>query len=422
MAPRKADSRGMGMDAERSLNSHNIAFLEALYEQYEQDPESVDPDWRALIEYERGRTNGHSVVPLDRRAGGVAAPMMTDVEQVALQNEVDRLIEHYRLLGHLRADVDPLGRQRRETTDALDLEYFRLGAEQLDRQFHPGRLFAEPMVKLRDILERLQRTYCRRVGVEYWQINDVEVRSWLREYMESVQNEVLPDEEQQRRLLRLLMRAEEVDRFLHQKFIGAKRFSASGAESVLIFLESLIEASSDEGVNQLLIAMAHRGRLSVMMNIMGQSAFQIFSRFEGDDPYMNLGSGDVKYHLGCYRNATTTTGQEHVPRAHVQPQSPRGDLARAGGARAGQPRPPARARESSVLGVTLHGDAAVMGQGVYAETLNLSQPARLRQPGHGARGGEQPSGVHHQPARRPLHDLRDRGRRHAQRAGLPHQR
>ncbi len=365
------------MDAERSLSSHNIAFLEAIYEQYEQNPESVDPQWRALIEYEAGRTgtNGHGGgvpnVVTEHRAG-LPDNLPRDVEQVALQKQVDRVIENYRMIGHLRANIDPLDRPRRTVTEGLDLEYFRLREEHLDREFSPGRLFDRNLVTLREILGKLQRTYCRRIGVEYWDVHDVEMRSWLREQMEACENEVVPSKDEQLRLLRSLARCDEVDTFLHNKFLGAKRFSVAGAESVLALLETLIDAGGDEGVEEVLMGMAHRGRLAVMMNVLGQTPAQIFERFEGGDPWANLGSGDVKYHLGCYRNYVTPTGQEMYLAlafnpSHLEAIGP----VIAGRVRASQDRRPGE--ETKVLGVTLHGDAAVMGQGVYAETLNLSR-------------------------------------------------
>ncbi len=376
------------MDAERSLSSHNIAFLEAIYEQYEQNPDSVDPQWRALIEYESQRApssgNGSSgpsefVPPGDWRGKSAALP--SDVEQVALQKQVDRLIENYRLIGHLRAQIDPLGRPRRTVTEGLDLQYFGLSEQHLDRQFSAGRLFDRPMVPLREIIGKLQRTYCRRIGVEYWDVHDVEMRSWLREHMERHENEVVPPKSVQLRLLRSLARVDEVDTFLHQKFLGAKRFSIAGAESVIALLETLIEEGGDEGIEEVLFGMAHRGRLSVMMNVMGQSPAQIFERFESGDPWANLGSGDVKYHLGCYRNYVTSEGKPMYLAlafnpSHLEAIGP----VIAGRVRASQDKRP-EGDETRVLGVTLHGDAAVMGQGVYAETLNLS-----RLEGYGNRG------------------------------------
>jgi 2-oxoglutarate dehydrogenase E1 component len=375
------------MDVEQTLSSHNIAFLEALYDAYEQDPESIDPEWRALIEYERARLggNGHGrsthaeVLPERRTNGRATAAVMPrvapDAEQVALQSAVNRLIENYRMLGHLRADLDPLGRSRGAHTEGLDLDYFRLDETLFDRRFHPGRLFDEESVPLRDIVAKLQRTYCRRIGVEYWHITDVEQRSWLRERMEAVENEVIPAAGEQRRLLRSLAQADSVDEFLHTKFIGAKRFSIAGAESVIGLLETLIDEAGELGVDETVIGMAHRGRLSVMMNVIGQTPAEIFSRFEGGDPWESLGSGDVKYHLGCYRELVTTGGKPMYLAlafnpSHLEAITP----VLAGRIRASQDRRP-RPDRNRVLGVTLHGDAAIMGQGVTAETFNLSRLA-----------------------------------------------
>jgi 2-oxoglutarate dehydrogenase E1 component len=366
------------MDTDRTLSSHNIGFLEALYEQYEEDPESIDPEWRAIIERESQRSGPEPSTAAARRGGNgeaarrarVEAP--SDAEQVMLQTAVDKLIEHYRLLGHLRANVDPLGRPRRVTTEALDLEYFGLSEVHLDRPFQPGKLFSEPWVPLRDILQRLQRTYTRNVGVEYWQINDVEARNWLRDQMEPCENQVVPDVDEQVWLLRSLARADSIDRFIHNKFIGAKRFSVAGAESIIAVLETLIEEAGGHGVQECIMGMAHRGRLSVMMNVMGLTPYEVFSRFEGGDPYENLGSGDVKYHLGSYRHHVSRSGHNMYLAlafnpSHLEAITP----VIAGRIRASQDRLPP-SEHNRVLGVTMHGDAAVMGQGVYAETLNLS--------------------------------------------------
>jgi 2-oxoglutarate dehydrogenase E1 component len=367
------------MDTDRTLSSHNIGFLEALYEQYEQDPESIDPQWRAVIERERDRADAQSSVSTKPRSRGngqterrTAVDLRSDAEQVALQTGVDKLIEHFRLLGHLRAHVDPLNRPQRMTTEALDLEYFGLGDEHLDREFKAGKLFTDEWVPLRDILQRLQRTYTRNVGVEYWQINEVEARNWLRDQMEPCENQVVPDVEEQVHLLRSLARADSTDRFIHNKFIGAKRFSVAGAESIIALLETLIEEAGGHGVRECIMGMAHRGRLSVMMNLMGLTPYEVFSRFEGGDPYENLGSGDVKYHLGSYRHHVSRSGREMYLAlafnpSHLEAITP----VIAGRIRASQDRLPA-SEHNRVLGVTLHGDAAVMGQGVYAETLNLS--------------------------------------------------
>ena len=202
------------MDHDRTLSSYNLPFLESLYEQYQADPSSVDPQWRDLMaRADRGEqwpSNGHA------RARPVAAPPATapvatggDAEQIILQNHVDKLIHNYRLMGHIEADLDPLERPRKAQTPALTLEFNGLSEAHLDREFNPGSLFPErDLVPLREIVGRLQRTYCRHVGVEYWHINRVEHRDWLREQMEPVENEVVPDRDEQVALLKALAYAE----------------------------------------------------------------------------------------------------------------------------------------------------------------------------------------------------------------------
>ena len=357
------------MDFDETLSSHNLPFLEALYETYQSDPDAVDPQWRAFLEQPPGWLRGGD----SRTARAMAASHVDEAEQVALQARVDKLIEHYRLHGHLGANIDPLERRHEVGTPALDPAYFGLDQEHLEWRFNPGTLFRDSAVPLRDIIDRLQRTYCRHIGVEYWHITDLERRSWLQERMESCENEVVPERDEQMRLLRSLAACDNVDKFLHSKFIGAKRFSISGAESLLALLETLIEDAGDHGISEVVMGMAHRGRLAVMMNILGKTPAEIIAEFESGDPWLNLGSGDVKYHKGTYRNHVTRRGQNMYLAltfnpSHLEAITP----VVAGRVRAKQDYLNDTER-STVLGVTMHGDAAVAAQGVYAETLNLSR-------------------------------------------------
>jgi 2-oxoglutarate dehydrogenase E1 component len=361
------------MDTEQSLTGHNIAFLESLYEEYERDPAAVDPAWRALIERERARPsngNGRATVA---RVGGDA----DRVEQAALQSAVDRFIEHYRLHGHMRAHIDPLGRPRREQTDALDLEYFGLDRRHLQRKFDPGSLFpGRHSATLAEIVTRVQNTYTRGVGIEYWQMNEVAQRNWLRDEMEHTENQVVPPPAEQYQLLRSLARADMVDRFLHTKFIGAKRFSIDGAESMIALLDTLTEEAGDLGIEEIIFGMAHRGRLSLLLTLLGATPAQVFSRFAGvDDPHEALGSGDVKYHLGSWRDYVTRGGKPMYLAlafnpSHLEAITPVIN----GRIRASQDQRPVE-KKNAALALTLHGDAAMMGQGVVAETLNLSRLA-----------------------------------------------
>ncbi|MCH9680790.1 MAG: 2-oxoglutarate dehydrogenase E1 component, partial [Deltaproteobacteria bacterium] len=357
------------MDRDLALSIHNLPFLESIYEQYQEDPNSVDPQWRSLIAKLEAEAPTTAPDPSSATEAGRAL-----AEQVDLQNRVDKLIANYRLFGHFGAQIDPLGRTRRNTTPALDLSYYGLSEAHLDRRFNGGQLFASrSVVPLREIMGRLERTYCRKIGVEYWHISNVEHRTWLREQMEAVENEVRPSVEEQTRLLSSLVRVDNVDKFIHTKFIGAKRFSIAGAESVIGLLETLVEDAGSHGVDSMIFGMAHRGRLNVMMNVMGQTPAQIFSRFAGGDPMENLGRGDVKYHLGCHRRYRTQSGNEMYLAlgfnpSHLEAINP----VMTGRVRAGQDlmRDPDRER---MLLVSIHGDAAVMGQGVFAETLNLAK-------------------------------------------------
>jgi len=360
------------MDPDLALSSYNLPFLESLYEQYLDDPGSIDPQWRALIE----QLDAEGPSPQSVGPTGAPPPALGGdaAEQVDLQNRVDKLIANYRMMGHLGADIDPLGRERRVMSPALDLSFYGLTEQHLDRLFSAGALFPDDgVVPLREIVGRLRRTYCRKIGVEFWGINHVERRSWLRAQMEAVENEVRPSVDEQVRLLESLVRVDNVDKFLHTKFIGAKRFSISGAESMIALLETLVDEGGEQGVSSIIVGMAHRGRLNVMMNVMGQTPAQIFSRFAGGDPRENLGRGDVKYHLGCHRRYQTPGGKDMYLAlgfnpSHLEAITP----VLTGRVRAGQDLL-ADDERSQMLLVSIHGDAAVMGQGVYAETLNLAK-------------------------------------------------
>jgi 2-oxoglutarate dehydrogenase E1 component len=349
------------MDAEAALSVHNLAFLEALYEAYERDPSSVDQQWIPLLE---GRDEqGHGGLP-------TVEPGSTG-EQIALQTKVDALIDAYRLHGHLRAQTDPLERPSPPRTSELDPAFYGLRDEHLDRTFHTNGLTPDK-ASLRDILDRVQKTYCRHVGVEYWHLYDAAQRAWLQQRMEGCLNEVVPSEDEQIRLLRSLIHVDTVDSFLHSKFIGAKRFSIAGAESLIPLLSRLIEVAADSGIGEVIFGMAHRGRLNVLMNILGKTPQEVFSEFSNTDAESYIGAGDVKYHLGYHRSHTTPSGREIYLAlvfnpSHLEAITP----VIQGRVRAKQDSLPLLGHSASVA-VTLHGDAAFSGQGVVAETLNMA--------------------------------------------------
>jgi 2-oxoglutarate dehydrogenase E1 component len=349
----------------QALSVHNLPFFEALYEAYERDPSSVDPQWLPIL------FDGAPAPSVTR-----TTPMLAgDAEQIALQNQVDALIEAYRLHGHMGADIDPLGCPRPVDTRDLDPAYYGLGEEHLDREFHTSGLVPDKL-PLREIISRLRKTYCRHIGVEYWHLGDPVQRAWLQARMEGCCNEVLPQPAEQVRLLRSLISVDTVDAFLQSKFLGAKRFSLSGGESTIPLLDCLIEGAADHDVGEIIFGMAHRGRLNVLMNILGKSPQEVFSEFSNTDAESYIGAGDVKYHLGYHRNHTTASGKNiylalAFNPSHLEAITPviQGRVRAKQDANPGSG--PALGHAAS-LGVTLHGDAAFAGQGVVAETLNMA--------------------------------------------------
>ncbi len=377
------------MDIESTLSGHNLAFLEALYEAYQRDPNSVDPEWIPVLLGQLGdrQTAAPAATPAATPAAPVAAPASSEesatrpirsaqeIEQFRLQSSVNKLIESYRLHGHMAATVDPLGRPRKATTPGLDPAYFGLGEEHMDRSFDPGLLMPGGNATLRQIWSRLQNTYCRNVGVEYWHIPDLEQRTWLQARMEGCENKVVPPVPEQKRLLNQMAGIESVDKFLHSKFIGAKRFSISGAESMIALLDCMIEEGAEIGVHEIVLGMAHRGRLNVLMNIMGKSVADVFSEFEKGDPWESIGSGDVKYHMGYFRQYTTEKGHEMYLALAFNPSHLEAISPVIQGRVRGKQDAIGDNGGEKVMGITIHGDAAFAGQGVVQETLNM---ARLR--------------------------------------------
>jgi 2-oxoglutarate dehydrogenase E1 component len=368
------------MDIESTLSGHNLAFLEALYEAYQRDPNSVDPQWVPVLRdlgQRSERSDGDVPPPAARPASVAAGPAqgVHEVEQFTLQSRVNKLIESYRLHGHMAATVDPLGRPRKAATPGLDPAYFGLGEEHMDRSFDPGLLMPGGNATLRQIWDRLKNTYCRNVGVEYWHIQDLEQRTWLQARMEGCENKVVPPPAEQMRLLNQMAGIESVDKFLHSKFLGAKRFSISGAEAMIALLDCMIEEGAELGIQEIILGMAHRGRLNVLMNIMGKSVADVFSEFEKGDPWESLGSGDVKYHMGYFRQYTTEKGHPMYLALAFNPSHLEAIAPVIQGRVRGKQDAIGDNGGERVMGITIHGDAAFAGQGVVQETLNL---ARLR--------------------------------------------
>jgi multifunctional 2-oxoglutarate metabolism enzyme len=304
---------------------------------------------------------------------------MPDV-RISHEGEIDKearvieVIEAYRRNGHLMADTDPLEYRVRNHPD-LDILEHHLTLWDLDRKFPVGGFAGERMMPLRDILGVLRNSYCRTVGVEYMHITDPEEREWLQQRVEVKHDR--PDREKQKHVLGRLNAAEAFETFLQTKYVGQKRFSLEGGESVIPILDEVLISATDHGLDEVAIGMAHRGRLNVLANVLGKSYAKIFGEFEGNiDPGTVQGSGDVKYHLGAegtFRNPFKDGAEIAVSLAsnpsHLETVNP----VLEGITRAKQDMIDKGEAGFTVLPVLLHGDSAFAGQGVVAETLNLSQ-------------------------------------------------
>ncbi len=297
-----------------------------------------------------------------------------NTEAIEKQARVMQLIRSYRVRGHLVANIDPLGGTP-EMHPELELSHYGLTLWDLDRRFITGGLAGYSGTQtLREILDTVRETYTRHVGVEFMHIQEPDVRSWLQQRMEAARNAAPLERDDQHRILGKLNAAEAFEKFLHATYVGHKRFSLEGAESVIPMLDALFNEASDHGVGECVIGMAHRGRLNVLANIIGKSHEQIFREFEGDiDPSTMHGSGDVKYHLGAAGKHVTPNGRTVELAVASNPSHLEAvDPVVEGMIRAIQDRSGDTARERS-MPVLIHGDAAMSGQGVVAETLNCSQ-------------------------------------------------
>ncbi len=311
---------------------------------------------------------------VERRSDRRSFPPSQDVlDATELQGRLSALINAYRVRGHLFADLDPLGLKGHPEPDELFLERYGLAAVDPNTVFSSGDMAGPATATLQEILERLTETYTRSIGAEFTFLEDREARTWLQEAMESTCNRLELETEEQLRILTKLTDAEIFEQFLHTKFIGAKRFSLEGGESVIPMLDLLIERASELGVEEVVLGMAHRGRLNVMVNIMEMNVREIFAGFEDDNPELHLGGGDVKYHHGYSVDRKTVNGNEvHLTLtfnpSHLEFVNPVVE----GRVRAKQDRRGDLDRRH-VLPLLIHGDAAFIGQGIVAETLNLSE-------------------------------------------------
>ncbi len=351
----------------------NTAVIEAAYEAWQQNPDSVDPTWRAFFQGFTLGSNGAS--PAAALAAGDVHPAATaPIIDSLKQSHVHHLIATYRTLGHLEAHLDPLS-EPPAPNPKLALAAFGLGDDDLDTTFDIGSYLGGGQLKLRDILIALRTTYCDHIGVEYTHIQDLEVRHWLQEKMESTRNQPDFAKAEKIRILRRIHKAELFERFLHTKYVGQKRFSLEGGETMVAAVDSIIEACPKLGVEEVVMGMAHRGRLNILTSVMRKHFDVLFEQFsENYIPETVGGDGDVKYHLGYEAILETASGKKVEVRlaanpSHLEIVNPVVE----GKARARQRMRGAIDERWRVLPLLIHGDAAFAGQGVVAETLNFSQ-------------------------------------------------
>jgi 2-oxoglutarate dehydrogenase E1 component len=350
----------------------NLAFVEDLYYAWLKDPSSVDEAWRRYFEALPG-TPGAGPAPASfapRRPDGASAERSAagPAPDGAFQSKIDALAVAYREFGHLRAQLDPLGLI--QPAERFSLSSFGLSEADLDRRIaDPG---GRPGASLRELVARLEETYCRTLGVEIGHIADRDLRSWLQQRMERTRNRLTLAPEVRKELLGKILEAEMLEQFLGTRFLGAKRFSAEGAEGFVALLGFLLDRAVGHGVRNVVIGMAHRGRLNVLANIVGKPLQDIFAEFR-DTGIVGSGGGDVKYHLGHSTDRDTPDGVPfHVSLAFNPSHLEWIDTVVQGRVRAKQDRYRDfdRLRTMAVL---VHGDAAFAGQGVVAEALNMSE-------------------------------------------------
>jgi 2-oxoglutarate dehydrogenase E1 component len=372
--------------ASTPLSAANAAYAEALYEQYLQDPAALDPSWRAFFDQlppalAAERSHAPIVAALTARMQAVAVgPAPATATASEKQAAVSRLVQIYSNRGHLIAHLDPLGLLQRPRPRVLELDYAGLSESDLDSEFYTASRndWIPKRATLREIIARLERIYCGHIGAEFAHVSNTDERLWLQDEFQLGRMQQHFSAEQRRRLLGQLSAAEGLERYLHTKYVGQKRFSLEGADVLIASLNELIQSGGQAGIEEFVLGMAHRGRLNVLVNVLGKSPGELFSEFEGkyEDNHAQ-GSGDVKYHKGFSADVRTPGGNVHVVLAFNPSHLEIVDPVVEGSVRARQDRRN-DAQGDKVVPVLMHGDAAFAGQGVVMETLQLSQARGYR--------------------------------------------
>ncbi len=364
------------------MSGSNVHYVEALYEQYLADPGSVPDEWRTYFDQLPNPDGSASQdVPLSpireqfhqlaRARRGTTAPA-ADAGENRKQVKVLQLINAYRFRGHQKANIDPLGLRSQTPIPDLDLSFHQLGKDDLETEFQTGSFFlGMDRAPLREIVDALEQTYCRSIGCEIMHIVDTEEKRWLQQRFESVRSAPKYSNEVRKHLLERLTAAEGLENYLASKYPGTKRFGLEGGETFIPMMDELIQRAGGYGTKEVVIGMAHRGRLNLLVNILGKNPSELIDEFDGKK-VVERGSGDVKYHQGFSSNVMTPGGEVHLALAfnpsHLEIVAPVVE----GSVRARQDRRDDSAGDK-VLPINVHGDAAFAGQGVVMETFQMSQ-------------------------------------------------
>ncbi len=360
------------MDKYSFLNAAHTSFFAETYDKYLTNPDSVEPSWRAFFQgFDFGTESALDELEVYSENGTV--PVGTGQVPQSLQKEfqVIRLIDGYRSRGHLFTETNPV-RDRRKYTPSLDIENFGLSESDMDSTFSAGEIIGIGTSTLRDIISHLKRIYCDSIGVEYMYIRKPERVQWIQDWLNVNDNHPNFDAERKKHLLKKLNQAVSFETFLHTKYVGQKRFSLEGNESLIPALDAIVERAAEMGVKQFVMGMAHRGRLNVLTNIFGKAAKDIFSEFDGKDYEQEIFDGDVKYHLGWTSDRMSDNGNKIKMNIAPNPSH----LETVGAVVEGI----ARAKQdahfpedfSQVLPIVVHGDAAIAGQGLVYEVVQMA--------------------------------------------------
>jgi len=363
------------MDKYSFLNAAHTSYFAELYDKYLINPDSVEPSWRAFFQgFDFGMENSMEEILEGTQMASlpVAGGQEVEVPQT-LQKEfqVVRLIDGYRTRGHLFTKTNPV-RERRQYFPTLALENFGLGDEDLDTVFTAGEILGIGPSSLRQIISHLTSIYCDAIGVEYMYIRNPERVGWIQNWLNVNDNHPKFNADRKKHILKKLNEAVSFEGFLHTKYVGQKRFSLEGNESLIPALDAVVEQAAEMGVEQFVMGMAHRGRLNVLTNIFGKKAKDIFSEFDGKDYEQEIFDGDVKYHLGWTSERKTDNGRKIVMNIAPNPSH----LETVGAVVEGI----ARAKQdthygedfSKVLPIVVHGDAAIAGQGLVYEVVQMA--------------------------------------------------